>query len=186
MVLMMEEFLSNSTIHGLAHINSAKSWAAKVAWIVIVTTGFGVAAYLITNAYGEWTESPVSTVITTHPISDLQFPEVTVCPPKGSNTVLNQAFKKVTDEQLTPGLKNRLKNMIQKKFLVDPSKTFAKSMAQMVNLWSSKDIQERKVQFPEKTADSIHFKVNVSAIENLAVGTEGRRMWRYESHLHCF
>ena len=27
--------------------------------------------------------------ITTHPVADLEFPTVTVCPPKGSNTALN-------------------------------------------------------------------------------------------------
>ena len=157
----MQEFLSNSTIHGLAHINGAKSWTAKVAWIVIVTTGFTVAAYLITIAYEGWTDSPVSTVITTHPISDLEFPEVTVCPPKSSNTVLNQAFKKVTDEELAPGLKKRLESLIQNKFFVDPSKAFAKSMAQIMNLWSLKDIQNRNIQFPEKVGDSIYFQVNI-------------------------
>ena len=101
----MQEFLANSTIHGLAYINSAKSKAAKAAWIVIVAISFGFAAYLIANSYAEWTESPVSTVVTTRPISDLEFPEVTVCPPKGSNTVLNQAFNKITDEKLTQELK---------------------------------------------------------------------------------
>ena len=124
--LMMQEFLSKSTIHGVAHISTAKSWTAKVAWIAIVTTGFAVAGYLITNAYGEWSESPVSTVVTTRLISDLQFPEVTVCPPKGSNTLLNQAFKKVADVEVTPGLEERLKNVIHQKFFVDPSKAFAK------------------------------------------------------------
>ena len=40
--------------------------------------------------------------------------------------------------------------MIQQKFFVDPSKTFAKSMAQMANLWSSKDIREGKSYFQRK------------------------------------
>ena len=179
MTSMINEFLSNSSIHGLVHINNAKSGVAKAAWIVILTIGFGIAAYLIANSYAEWTESPVSTVITPHSISDLEFPEVTVCPPKGSNTVLNQAFKKITNKELTPELKKRLKNMINKLFFLDPSKAFGKSMAQIVNLWSSKDIQERNIQFPEKTADSIHFQVNISAMENLTFGTEAGRKWKY-------
>ena len=29
---------------------------------------------------------------------NIKTTEVTVCPPKGSNTVLNQTFKKITDE----------------------------------------------------------------------------------------
>ena len=87
---VMEEYLSNSSIHGLVHIHNAKSGVSKAAWVVIVTAGFVTAAILISNAYGAWVESPVSTVVTIRPISDLQFPEVTVCPPKGSNTIMNQ------------------------------------------------------------------------------------------------
>ena len=96
----MQEFLSGSTIHGLVYIHSAKSRAVKAAWILIVALGFGFAAYLIGNSYSEWIEAPVSTVVTTKPISDLEFPEVTVCPPRGSNTVLNHVLKKMEDEKL--------------------------------------------------------------------------------------
>ena len=94
---MMHEFLSNSTSHGLVYIHSAKSRAVKVAWILIVALGFGFAAFLIGNSYSEWVDSPVSTVVTTKPISDLEFPEVTICPPRGSNTILNLILKRVKE-----------------------------------------------------------------------------------------
>ena len=75
----IKEFLEKSTIHGLSFIRDAKSLGEKAFWVIIVTLGFGCSAYLIGNSYSEWMESPVSTVVTTKPISDLEFPEVTVC-----------------------------------------------------------------------------------------------------------
>ena len=86
---VFKDFLENSTIHGLVYISTAKSFVAKSLWVIIVALGFGSAVYLIANSYAEWIESPVSTVVSTRPISDLEFPEVTVCPPKESNTALN-------------------------------------------------------------------------------------------------
>ena len=174
---MMEEYLSNSSIHGLVHIHNAKSGASKAAWVVIVTAGFVSAAILISNAYGAWVESPVSTVVTIRPISDLQFPEVTVCPPRGSNTILNQVLKKITDEEFTPGVREHLKAVIHKMFFFDPSQAFAKSMAPLMNLWSSKDIQGRNIHFPERTANSIHFQVNISDMASLKI--EGGGILKY-------
>ena len=83
------EFLESSTIHGLVHISTAKSKAARATWVAIVVACFAYAIYTINNSYEEWQESPVSTTITTHPITELEFPTVTVCPPRGSNTALN-------------------------------------------------------------------------------------------------
>ena len=77
----LRNFLESSTIHGLVHISTAKSKAARIAWASIVVACFAIAIYMITSSYKEWQESPVSTTITTYPITDLKFPTVTVCPP---------------------------------------------------------------------------------------------------------
>ena len=95
------EFLESSTIHGLVHISTAKSRAGRAAWVAIVVACFAVAISMITSSYKEWQESPVSTTITTHPITELDFPTVTVCPPRGSNTALNHLLEKVKDVKFT-------------------------------------------------------------------------------------
>ena len=95
------EFLEKSTIHGLVHISTAKSRTARATWVGIVVACFAIAIYMITSSYKEWHESPVSTTITTHPIKELDFPEVTVCPPRGSNTALNHLLEKVQDVNFT-------------------------------------------------------------------------------------
>ena len=83
------DFLESSTIHGLSHISRATSKAAKAAWITILVACFSMAIFMITDSYKDWQESPVSTTITTHPIKELQFPDVTICPPRETNTLVS-------------------------------------------------------------------------------------------------
>ena len=98
---VISAFLESSTIHGLLQISRAKSGTTKVAWVTIVVACFGLAIHMITSSYKGWQESPVSTTITTHPITELEFPTVTVCPPRGSNTALNHLLEKVKDANFT-------------------------------------------------------------------------------------
>ena len=79
----IREFLESSTIHGLVHISTAKSGASRAAWVAIVVACFAVAMYMITSSYQEWQESPVSTTITTLPITELDFPHSNSLPSKG-------------------------------------------------------------------------------------------------------
>ena len=72
----VQDFLESSTIHGLAHISTARPAVLKVAWVLVVAASFAVAFRMISSSYIEWAESPVSTMVTSRPISDLSFPEV--------------------------------------------------------------------------------------------------------------
>ena len=174
---MMHEFLSNSTSHGLVYIHSAKSRAVKVAWILIVALGFGFAAYLIGNSYSEWIESPVSTVVTTKPISELEFPDVTVCPPRGSNTVLNLIMERVQDDWKWD-LRDHLLRKIRPIYYEQP-KSFANNMAEMMNIQILSDLQSGRIHVPERTENLIHYQVNVTTMENLTIQAEEGTIWKY-------
>ena len=76
----VKEFLEGSTIHGLAHISTARPVTLKLAWTVVVAASFAFAIYMINSSYVEWEGSPVSSMVTSKPITDLTFPEVTVNP----------------------------------------------------------------------------------------------------------
>ena len=142
------EFLEKSTIHGLSFIRDAKSFGEKAFWVIIVTLGFGFAAYLIGNSYSQWIKSPVSTVVTTKPISELMLPEVTVCPPKGSNTVLNHILKKMEDEKVKEDeLRWRLLGKINNVYTDQPM-TFAKNMALIMNIRTLSDVKTGKILIP--------------------------------------
>ena len=71
---LVRDFLESSTIHGLVHISTAKSKTVKAIWVAIVVACFAFAIHMIVDSYKEWQESPVSTTITTHPITELVMP----------------------------------------------------------------------------------------------------------------
>merc|ERR1711978_627506 len=135
---MLREFLESSTIHGLSHISQAKSWPGRVLWILIVVACFGLAMYMITNSYIEWQTSPVSTTSTTHPISDLKFPTVTVCPPRGTNTALNFVLEKMKRKNFTGGKRQELRKVVKKVFLEIPAKTYASQMMKGMSIETMK------------------------------------------------
>ena len=61
-------------------------------WIIVVFFGFFGAGYLIHESFNNWEQSPISTTEEILPISEIHFPNVTVCPPKGSYLDLNYAM----------------------------------------------------------------------------------------------
>ena len=84
-----KDFLEASNLHGLAHISKAESMWGKVLWTISVIASFTIASIQINSSFSQWSNQPISSVITTHPIKGLKFQNVTVCPPKGTNTALN-------------------------------------------------------------------------------------------------
>ena len=143
------EFLESSTIHGLAHISTAKSKAARAAWVVIVVSSFAFAISMITNAYLEWHESPVSTTITTHPITELEFPAVTVCPPRGSNTAVNHLLEKVKYVNFTKEDRQQLLNISKEVFLETPNKKHARQLGELFSFENMKSIVNEQARMPE-------------------------------------
>ena len=96
---IVQDFLENSTIHGLSHISTSRHLAVKFLWACTVLASFTISIVLINNAVNSWKKSPVITFIETNNISDLEFPNVTVCPPTDTNTGLNnvlEASKKIS------------------------------------------------------------------------------------------
>ena len=145
------EFLETSTIHGLNYISTAKSVAAKATWVTIVCVSFGIAIFMINNAYTEWQESPIATTITTRPISDLDFPSVTVCPPRGSNTALSLALESVKNESFTEEQRNYLLNLSTKTFLLQPNQNYASHLVDLVNSKNLRSLFEGQISLPEVT-----------------------------------
>ena len=84
----MKEFLECSTIHGLYYIAGNRQ-LVRLLWICVVIAGFTGSFILIHQSFSSWSDSPISTTIETLTISELDFPNVAVCPPKNSFTSLN-------------------------------------------------------------------------------------------------
>ena len=112
----IKHFLELSTIHGLYHISAARDYA-NYFWVFTVLGGFSGAGYLIHTSFYNWEQSPISTTIETLPISQITFPNVTVCPPKQSFLTLNYDIHKsetlIVDEEIRKELFTYAMNLIQ-------------------------------------------------------------------------
>ena len=84
----IKEFLESSSIHGLGYISTTRH-IVRLFWIFVVITGFTFVGVLINQSFSSWTSSPITTTIETRPIREIDFPNVTVCPPRNSFTSLN-------------------------------------------------------------------------------------------------
>ena len=89
----LKYFLESSSIAGVPHIASTRKFA-RIFWIFVVFGGFTGAFILIQSSFANWNQSPISTTIETLPISEITFPNVTVCPPKNSLLNLNHDIMK--------------------------------------------------------------------------------------------
>ena len=87
-----------------------------------------MAGILIGKSYKEWQDNPVSTSITTHPIDDLDFPKVTICPPKNSNTALYHDLVKAGNGTLSDEDKQTLKESAFKIFMLASHKEHVEKM----------------------------------------------------------
>ena len=90
----------------------SQTWYGKLFWTAVVTLGFTGAFVLINNSYSAWQDSPIATTISTHPLASLDFPNVTVCPPKDSNTALYPDLMRANDSSLTEEDRESLQSSI--------------------------------------------------------------------------
>ena len=75
----------------------------------------------------------VMTTITTHPINELDFPTVTVCPPKGSNTALNFDLMRLRNRTFSIDDQEVLRKEIIKAFVNIGHLTFVDKMLNAAN-----------------------------------------------------
>ena len=102
-----KEFLEYSSINGMAIISNTQRFS-RLFWILIIIGGFTGSILMIFESFDNWREKPISTTIETLPISEITFPNVTVCPPKDLFLNLNQDIRKSEKVKLTEDLRNEL------------------------------------------------------------------------------
>ena len=151
------EFLEKSTIHGLVYISSAPTKSWKAFWFLVVAAGFSAAIYLINDSYEDWQASPIATSTSIQPIADLDFPTITVCPPKGSNTALNYDLKRLKNISLTEAKRQRLISMITELLITQPSSEF---VALARTFKSNESILELFKEKPQSTYPMPYFDIS--------------------------
>ena len=130
-------------------------------WFGIVCLGFVGAGILIGKSYKEWQESPIATSITTHPIKDLDFPMVTVCPPQGSNTALYHDLVKAGNGSLSEKNRQSLKESAKDIFIKAPHKEYAKKMMTTSNARNVDQVFQgfHSIPKPNKQGNSFEIKM---------------------------
>ena len=76
-------------------ISTAKSRATRAnlpTWVAIVGSCLAVVIYMMIAS--SYQRSIMAAIIVTNPVTDLVFPTVTICPPRGVNTTPNHLLKK--------------------------------------------------------------------------------------------
>ena len=99
MMELIKDFLQSSTIHGLVYI-ATTNHLTRLFWLTTVLVGFTVAAVMIQQSFANWEENPVATTLESHPLSQLSFPKVTVCPPSDTFTTLNLDIEMMENKAL--------------------------------------------------------------------------------------
>ena len=106
----VKEFLESSSIHGLVYISTSRR-LLKLFWLCVVLMGSIGAGLIIQQSFSSWADSPVSTTIETLPITELDFPNVIVCPPRNTFTTLNPDLVMVRNVTLDEEEKVELKKL---------------------------------------------------------------------------
>ena len=143
---------------------------------------------LINNSYSAWQDSPIATTITTHPLASLDFPNVTVCPPKDSNTALYHDLMRADNSSLTEEDREGLKSSIRSLVKIS-SLEFADNMLAATNP-ENLEATYRGYQSVPKPYSSNGFEVKVSGVQGSISSPRfgeafsedhyrqtGRRMW---------
>ena len=137
----VREFLETSTLHGLVYISKAETVWGKVLWAVSVIVSFSLAGVLINESFTDWSHHPISSVISTHPIKDLKFPNVTVCPPKGTNTALNYDLFKLNGS-FTLFQKDLINKHVNDTFMEKETDIYVNTLSDLVNRENLKNIYQ--------------------------------------------
>ena len=105
-----KEYASVTTAHGFSYIcNDEYSRGDRILWILIVILAISFTVFQMATLYYQWQEDPVITTLDTvaHPIEEIQFPAVTICP-QGS---LDNVLESVLFKQLREYIQNNSLNL---------------------------------------------------------------------------
>ena len=128
----IREFLESSNVHGLVYISKSESTWGKVLWALTVVVSFSLAIILISDSFQDWSDQPVSSVISTRPIRDLNFPNVTICPPENTNTALNYDLVRL-NSTFTASVEEKLDMEVNAIFSKSDNKRYMNTLLQIAN-----------------------------------------------------
>ena len=120
-----------------------------------------MAGILIGKSYKTWQEYPITTSIATHPIDDLDFPVVTICPPKDSNTALYPDLVQAGNGTLSERDKATLKGSAFRIFMEQTHKEYVNKMLPMLYMGNMDQVLKgfHSLPNPYNQANSFEIKM---------------------------
>ena len=76
---IVEDVLSNSTMHGLSKVIKAKNWSLRIMWLVCLFVGMGSFAKFSLNSVSDFWDYEVTTKIRRIYETPTIFPTVSIC-----------------------------------------------------------------------------------------------------------
>ena len=133
-------------------------------WTVVVCVGFLGAGILIYRSYNKWQESPIETTITTHPLDDLDFPMVTVCPQKGSKTALNYDLMRADNDSFSDEMRTNLKDYVWKNLVQDQHMNYIEEMMDLVTPSNIQSLYDGYQSVPKPYGSSREFQIEFETV----------------------
>ena len=122
---------------------------------------FLLAGFLFDKSYSAWQAAPVATSISTHPIGNLDFPSITVCPPKGSHTALNYDLMGADNKTLTHEQREGLKRLVKEVFIEQSHKGFVETILAATSSNNLINLYHGFQSFPKKYGRSNNIEVKM-------------------------
>ena len=135
--------------------------SAKIIWFCVVCLGFVGAGILIGKSYKDWQENPIATSITTHPINDLEFPNVTICPPRNSNTALFHDLVKAGNDILSDENRERLRRAAYEIFMKQPHIEAVKNVRTTFHMGNIDQVLQGYHSMPTTVSDGSAHKIKM-------------------------
>ena len=97
-------YASATTIHGISYLSNENSKIERFLWLVVVVAAMMFTLLQTTTLYADWQNEPViRTLDSIIPITDVEFPAVTICP----QGTIDRALDAVLFKQLKEYIANR-------------------------------------------------------------------------------
>ena len=155
----MQDCLSNFKVKSHNNETLIQTSCAKLIWIACVCAGFLSSVILIKGSYDKWQESPIETTISTHALDDLDFPRVTVCPQKGSNTALNYDLMRADNDSFSKDMRTALQDYVWKTLVEDQHKNYIEEMLDLATPSNIQSIYDGYQSVPKPYGDSREFQI---------------------------
>ena len=123
-----QECASETSVHGLSYLfKRGRSVPERCLWSAVVALAIVFALFQVPTLYIQWQNDPVITILDTvgHPIEEVEFPAVTICP-QGSvykilESVLFKQFKEYLSNKTSKGYTRAKRSAFSGKAVI-PSK----------------------------------------------------------------